>query len=455
MNKDPAAESDNPLRARFRAAAAALAGASTLGNHGPDAGSLLQYLGYDDSDTARARERSRMLRAAAKFQRMFLLSVPDAPGLVFFGGEADPAVLGASHAGQPVGSLAGSGVTPQRAFESCVGEGVEYLSQFHQDADPIEIGPLAVDRGTQDPHVDAFVSAVLTACNVDQQRPIAFVPARRLSDQAQAWFPADLCYRRHVSEQDFAAPLKLSTGCAAGATFEMAALRAVLELIERDAMSLWWRGGRRARPIAGDSEAGRGAAELLAQLRQGQHERECWLLDITTDVGIPAVAAISANEDGYGFAFGLGARLSLAEAASAAIFELCQVELGQHVVAAKRRESGDAALNESDRRQLRRGTLFDTRNCTLLRPFGEPSGHTPGIPTEAAAALEYIVGRLVGLKIATYLVDLTRSDFGIPVVRVLAPGLQLEPCQIASQRLAQVISETGGGAVHTGGITLL
>jgi ribosomal protein S12 methylthiotransferase accessory factor len=155
-------------------------------------------------------------------------------------------------------------------------------------------------------------------------------------------------------------------------------------LIERDAMSLWWRGGRRARPIAGDSEAGRGAAELLVQLRQGQHERQCWLLDITTDIGIPAVAAISANQDGYGFAFGLGARLSVAEAASAAIFELCQVELGQHVVARKRRESGAAALNENDLRQLRRGTLFDTRICCSLsgnpaciRPEFQPRPQLP------------------------------------------------------------------------------
>jgi ribosomal protein S12 methylthiotransferase accessory factor len=440
--------------AQFLAAADALSAAPASSNRAPMDGGLLDYLNYRKANAALNDQRGRMLRAAAKLRRMFLLPVPDAPGLVFFGGEADPTVLGASHAGQPVGSLAGSGLSPQRAFESCVGEGIEYLSQFIQDADPIEIGP-ALDRGTQDPQLDAFVSAVLTACDVDQRSPIAFVPARRLSDQAQAWFPADLCYRRHVSEQDFAAPLKLSTGCAAGATFEMAALRAVLELIERDAMSLWWRGGRRARPIAGDSEAGRGAAELLVQLRQGQHERQCWLLDITTDIGIPAVAAISANQDGYGFAFGLGARLSVAEAASAAIFELCQVELGQHVVARKRRESGAAALNENDLRQLRRGTLFDTRNCTLLQPFGEPGVHTSGIPTEAAAALEYIVGRLVGLGIATYRVDLTRSEFGIPVVRVLTPGLQLEPCLITGPRLAQVISETGGGAVHTGGMPLL
>jgi YcaO cyclodehydratase, ATP-ad Mg2+-binding len=67
-------------------------------------------------------------------------------------------------------------------------------------------------------------------------------------------------------EQGVAPPLKLSTGCAAGVTVAAATLRALLELIERDAVALWWRGGRRGRAIGSDDEAGRAAAELLAQV---------------------------------------------------------------------------------------------------------------------------------------------------------------------------------------------
>ena len=72
--------------------------------------------------------------------------------------------------------------------------------------------------------------------------------------------------------------------------------------------------------------------------------------------------------------------MTLAEAARAAIFELCQVELGRHVVAAKRQESGDAALSENDCRKLRRGAQFDPRNCRLLQPETEDiSGDGPDI----------------------------------------------------------------------------
>src|SRR3954447_12633275 len=112
------ADQQDPLATRLEAAAAALAASSTVG--GPRVGdsSLLRYLGYDDGNTAETEGRTRLLRAAGRFRRLFLLPVPDAPGLTFFGGEADPATFGKQWEGLPSGSLAGSGLEPKRAFES-------------------------------------------------------------------------------------------------------------------------------------------------------------------------------------------------------------------------------------------------------------------------------------------------------------------------------------------------
>ena len=204
-----------PLAADLEAAASALEADSQLAHPSLPQSSLLSYLGYDDRNAAKARGRARMLRAAAKFRRIFLLPVPDAPGIVFFGGEADPAVLGTAHAGQPLGNLAGSGLSPQRAFESCVGEGVEYLSQFVRADDPIELGSLADHGSAHDAETRRFLSAVLEVGKVDPRRGIAWMPARRLPDGAEIWFPVDLCCRRPATHQDFTPPLKLSTGCAA------------------------------------------------------------------------------------------------------------------------------------------------------------------------------------------------------------------------------------------------
>lgn len=380
VNRGKALEPEqNPLAGPLKAAANILSMKGPVVNADSAEARLLRHLGYDDGDVAQAANRTRLLRAAARLRRIFLLAVPDAPGLTFFRGEADPATFGKSYEGLPTGSLAGAGLTPQRAFESCVGEGVEYLSEFLRADDAIVSATPNVHHEIPDPHVRRFVAVTLADAAVDTNRPIGWVSADRLPDGESVRFPLDLCYRRRSAEQDFIPPLELSSGCAAGTSVEAATLRALLELIERDAVALWWRGGRRGRAIAPDGKAAAAANALLGQVRQGKTDRTSWLLDITTDVEIPVVAALSADADGFGFAFGFGARLTLADAARAAIFELCQVEFVRHVVAAKRRESGDGALNESDRRQLRRITDFDTRGCRLLQPGPEPaeSRHDP------------------------------------------------------------------------------
>jgi ribosomal protein S12 methylthiotransferase accessory factor len=434
------------LSNRLEAAAAALTGAGAS----DEASALLRYLGYDDGDTGAAAGRARMLRAAAVFRRLFRLPMQDAPALVFFGAEADPVCLGTHNAGLPAGGFAGSGLDPRRAFESCVGEGIEYLSQFAQPDDPLVSGEVKLFGRTLDPVSYSFVDAVVSAGGVPVDHAISWIAVRRLVDGASCWFPADLCLRRAAA--DFIPPLKLSTGCAAGVTREAATVRAMLELIERDAVALWWRGGRRGRAIVADSDAGQAASRLLDQVRQGHAGRRTALLDITTDLGVPVVAAFSARPDGFGFALGLGARTTLPEAAIAAIFEMCQSELSLHVIAAKRRESGDAALNESDRRQIARATMLDTRERTLLHP-GDAAVVAPaalvGDPMEA------LVRMLAARGIVAYSLDLTRPRFGVPVTRVIAPGLQSEPCEIIGERLARAIAETGGGARHSGGIALL
>ena len=49
------------------------------------------------------------------------------------------------------------------------------------------------------------------------------------------------------------------------------------------------------------------AETLLTQLRQNASARRSWLLDITTDIGVPCVAAVSCAADGFGLALGLAA----------------------------------------------------------------------------------------------------------------------------------------------------
>ena len=197
------------------------------------------------------------------------------------------------------------------------------------------------------------------------------------------------------------------------------------------------------------------ADALLAQLRQGVSGRRSWLLDITTDIGVPCVAAVSCRADGFGLAVGLAARPTLEAAARAAILEMCQGELAHAVVETKLRERGEGALNARDRIHRQRATMLNADRCLLLQPGPERSQHLAIGTTDSGAVLQLIVERLPQFGIEAFGLDLTRPQFAVPVARVIAPGLQPLPSEIMTARLANMIAQTGGGLAYTGGIALI
>jgi ribosomal protein S12 methylthiotransferase accessory factor len=84
----------------------------------------------------------------------------------------------------------------------------------------------------------------------------------------------------------------------------------------------------------------------------------------------------------------------------------------------------------------------------------QPNDAVPPPPL-SGNTVEAITQRLAERGIVAWSLDLTRAAFEVPVVRVIAPGLQSEPSEITSDRLARAIAETGGGAQYSGGVVLL
>lgn len=95
-----------------------------------------------------------------------------------------------------------------------------------------------------------------------------------------------------------------SNGQAAGSSPEDALLQGFYELVERDAVALWWY--NRTRHPAVDLDAF--DEPWLAALRGTYRAlgRELWALDVTSDLGIPVVAAVSRRTDGADRADGTG-----------------------------------------------------------------------------------------------------------------------------------------------------
>jgi ribosomal protein S12 methylthiotransferase accessory factor len=243
----------------------------------------------------------------------------------------------------------------------------------------------------------------------------------------------------------------LSSGAAAGRNFEAAAMRAILELCERDAAALWWQGGKCGRGFPLEHAATRAATALIERLRGGTTERKAWILDIAAVADVPVVAAVSTDRDGRGLACGLAARCDVVEAAEAAVLEMCQMELAAPLAAAKRAEAGDRALNEADRRHLRRAA-FDTATCHLLWPRGMTT--LGGV--QASLGLDQLTARLNAQSIPIFLVDMTRHDIGVHSVRAVSPALQpfAPAAAISTERLRHTL-ERSGGAASTAGIPLM
>ncbi len=404
----------------------------------------LQFIdqeGRIQGDEDQRKHNVRMLRAGANLESLFPLKPLHAPNLVFLGGEANPVVMGDDEYRNLAGSVSGCGLFFRDAFLSCVGEGVEYLSQFEQIDDLTR----ECDASHRPIPVGGDMSNSLETSSGD------WVAGWDLHKGAPVLLPAGRCLRRKSGPPK---PFALGTGCGAGETIEDALLHGLLELVERDAVALWWQGGRFGRSIDVGHPAVGVACERLRILRGGQDSRISWLLDISTDLEIPCVASVSCDRAGGQVACGTAAGTTFMNATQAAVLEMCQMETAYEVVDAKRAQRGEAALNGIDRRHVYRGQNLKADACVLLHPKNFPGSHRETDASGAAEQVRWLVELMSEQGQAVYAVDLTRPQFGIPAVRVVAPNLQLAPSEIVTPRLMAATEKYGGGSEHTNNVPL-
>jgi ribosomal protein S12 methylthiotransferase accessory factor len=224
-----------------------------------------------------------------------------------------------------------------------------------------------------------------------------------------------------------------SNGVAAGRTLQEAETSAVLELVERDAVAIWWYGKvlRPAVAIEVLDECGAAMLRMWLQTR----DRSTWLLDLTHDLHMPVIAAVSCGPDGHDIAYGFAARLSVSDAALAASLEMLQTELSLKLArsaAIKGKPGGHGAR------------LLSWSNKTNISeiPFLAPHEDAVAVPTASSACgpIPEIAAR-IGREVV--FVDLQRPDDGLFVVRALAPGLRPWWPRFAPGRLGTVPGRLG------------
>jgi ribosomal protein S12 methylthiotransferase accessory factor len=396
-------------------------------------------------------------RMASQATSVFLLRSPWAPGLRFVGARTKPPGGGEADF-EAVWSASGSGESLHDALASCMGEGIERLAPIKRAGDVALHASFHDVRNRVLPSAKPSIVKALNDQGLSHESPLGWIEGRVIAPGESGGIghdvllPADWCLRTPDHLVGLQPQTALSVGVAAGPDHDYAASRALLELVERDAAGLWWIGGRPGRAVALDQPDLAAIPELLKRLRHESQDRQTWLLDITTDIQIPCVAALSCGPDRRKLAYGLAARLSLADAASAAIFELCQTELAILLAETKLLDAGDGSLTPLDLAHLTRCADLDVDAYEQLHPIGSSIDHSFPPHTSTLSAVQDVLARS-GIEAA--LVDLTRCEFEATVIRAIAPALQPMPSTAVTDRLLRTLKECGGGPQLMSGIDLI
>jgi ribosomal protein S12 methylthiotransferase accessory factor len=217
-----------------------------------------------------------------------------------------------------------------------------------------------------------------------------------------------------------------TSGLASGNSMEEAVLSGLFELIERDATALWRLRprGRKASRRIDLRTAGRGKAlSLLARLHDADMAVAVW--DLTTDIGIASFACrIRENSrntrSAFGAFWGAGTHLSREVAFCRAVTEAVQTRLTY--ISGARDDLLRRDYEEAPGASFRDLMIDMWEEHASSRSYRDVAD---GATSSIAGDLEKTLGLVKGVGIAHAIaVDLTRAEIGIPVVRVIVPGLE-------------------------------
>jgi ribosomal protein S12 methylthiotransferase accessory factor len=228
-----------------------------------------------------------------------------------------------------------------------------------------------------------------------------------------------------------------SNGNAAGNTREEAILQAFMEVIERDSVALWWF-SRVNRPLVDLSSFDEPYFAALQECLE-RRGREMWVLDITSDLGIPSFAAISRRVDSSEeqVVVGFGAHF---EARLAALRAL--TEVNQFLVAFDHVDENLADNLSFDPDALNWWSTATLDNQPYLAPReGAPrtAAHYADLSSDDLREDVLTCSRLVerhGME--ALVLDQTRPDIGLAVVKVVVPGMRHFWARLAPGRLYEV-----------------
>ncbi|MEM9489782.1 MAG: TOMM precursor leader peptide-binding protein, partial [Myxococcota bacterium] len=271
----------------------------------------------------------------------------------------------------------------------------------------------------------------------------SWASAWSLTHERFVYLPASYCFYG-FQERDCHG-VSDSNGVAAGNSLEEAILSGLLELIERDAVALWWY-NRIQRPAVDAASFELPYWEKTRVYYRDKLDRELHVLDLTVDTQIPTFAVVSRRagwpvEDvTLGFASHLDSQTALLRALGGT---------NQYLPAlATRAADGNTSYRFVDPETLAwfKTATYDSHPYLAADPAIAPRSRRD-LPQLAGDDIRDDLVRCIAilkeLGLEVLVVDLTRPDVGLPVARVAVPGLRHFWRRLAPGRLYDVPVKLG------------
>lgn len=236
---------------------------------------------------------------------------------------------------------------------------------------------------------------------------IDWSPAWSLTHNCRRWVPAAYCYT-HVPippEERFC--YVNANGHASGNCVEEAILQAFFELIERDAVGIWWYNRLQRAGVDLESFGEPYFLELVAHYRALGYT--LWVLDVSTELDIPAFAALAVT-GGDRWCVGFGCHLEARLGIQRAMTELNQLF----------DPSASTPVPWDVRGLSDFGFLFPDKT----KPSRKKQDYSQALSGDLRDDVLYCVENAARAGLETVVLDQTRPDIGLRALKVMVPGLR-------------------------------
>ncbi len=308
----------------------------------------------------------------------------------------------------------------------------QYLSHHDQRPDPLDdLVPEVLDRSTE----------------------LDWTPVWSMTHDRTKYLPTQLLYLRSPASTGSASAagsgrifgIAGTNGNACGNTLDEAVLHGLCELVERDALALWWY-NRLYRPGV---EAPDQTHQSLLATHYRELGRELWGLDLTTDLGLPVFVAVSRSVGAdERILFGAGCHPDAGIAWQRALTEMHQlVTLVLDRTGRLRPEIADDRVKSWVQEATLARHPYLAPAPAQHRPQHRPQRFTrpdqPDRPRDLSADIARCRGLLEARGLEVLLLDQTRVDVGVPTVKMIVPGLRQLAARFAPGRLYDVPVDLG------------